>query len=55
MQSINQNSLIEENKLQNILLDIKKKYGKNSILKGMNLCNGARTIERNNEVGGHRA
>lgn len=55
MQSINHNSLIEENKLQNILLDIKKKYGKNSILKGMNLCNGARTIERNNEVGGHRA
>ena len=55
MQSINHNSLIEENKLQNVLLNIKKKYGKNSILKGMNLCNGARTIERNNEVGGHRA
>lgn len=52
---INYSSLQEENKLQNVLLNIKKKYGKNSILKGMNLCNGARTIERNNEVGGHRA
>ena len=32
---------------------IKKKYGKNAILKGMNLLEGAKTISRNKEVGGH--
>lgn len=44
----------EDNKLQHILLDIKNKYGKNSILKGMNLEEGATTIDRNNQVGGHK-
>ena len=33
---------------------IKNKYGKNSILKGMNLEEGATTIDRNNQVGGHK-
>ena len=37
------------------LNDIKKKYGKNAILKGMNLQEGATTIDRNNQIGGHRA
>ena len=41
--------------LQNIMIDIKKKYGKNSILKAMNLEEGATTIDRNNMIGGHRA
>lgn len=45
---------IEENKLQNIMLDIKKKYGKNAILKAMNLEEGATTIERNKQIGGHK-
>ena len=45
----------EEDKLQHILLDIKNKYGKNSILKGMNLEKGGREIDRNNQIGGHRA
>ena len=44
----------EEKKVQKAILDIKKKYGKNAILKGMNLESGATTIERNNQVGGHR-
>ena len=44
----------EERKLQNVLLDIKNKYGKNSILKGMNLEEGATTIERNGQIGGHK-
>lgn len=43
-----------ENKLQHVMLDIKKKYGKNSILKAMNLSEGATTIDRNNQIGGHR-
>lgn len=45
----------EENKIQNVMLEIKKKYGKNAILKGMNLEEGATTIERNGQIGGHRA
>lgn len=44
-----------ESKIQNVLLEIKKKYGKNAILKGMNLEEGGTTIERNNQIGGHKA
>ena len=36
------------------MLNIKKKYGKNSILKGMNYVEGATTRDRNNQIGGHR-
>jgi DNA polymerase V len=44
----------DELKLQHVLLDIKNKYGKNAILKAMNLEEGATTIDRNNQVGGHK-
>ena len=44
----------EDNKLQHTLINIKNKYGKNSILKGMNFEEGATTIDRNNQVGGHK-
>lgn len=44
-----------ERQLQETVLNIKNKYGKNSILKGMNLEEGATTIERNKQIGGHRA
>lgn len=44
----------EENKLQHVLIDIKNRYGKNAILKGMNLEDGGTTIDRNNQIGGHR-
>ena len=44
----------EENKLGHVLIDIKNKYGKNAILKGMNLEEGGTTIDRNNQIGGHR-
>ena len=40
--------------IQRTILDIKHKYGKNAILKGMNLEKGATTIERNGQVGGHK-
>ena len=45
---------IDEKKLQEAMLNIKKKYGKNSILKAMNLESGATTIQRNKQVGGHQ-
>ena len=44
----------EENSLQNTILGIKDKYGKNSILRGMNFEEGATMRERNGEVGGHK-
>lgn len=47
--------LEREKKMQRAVLDIKKKYGKNAILKGMNLQQGAMTIERNGQIGGHKA
>ena len=48
-----QEELIEK-ELQKAMIDIKKKYGKNAILKGMNLQEGATTIERNRQIGGHK-
>ncbi|NCC43343.1 MAG: DNA methylase [Clostridia bacterium] len=44
-----------ERKMQEAMLDIKKKFGKNAILKGMNLEEGATTIDRNRQIGGHKA
>lgn len=44
-----------ERKLQRITLAMQDKYGKNAILKGMNLVEGGTTIERNGQIGGHKA
>ena len=40
--------------MQHAIIDIKKKFGKNSIIKGMNLEEGATTLERNKQIGGHK-
>ena len=45
----------KERKLQEAMLTVKKKYGKNAILKGMNLQEGATTLKRNRQIGGHKA
>ena len=45
---------MKERELQKSILEIKKKYGKNAILKGMNFEDGGTTIERNEQVGGHK-
>lgn len=45
----------KEDSLQKVRLEIMKKYGKNAILKGMNLVEGSTTIERNSQIGGHKA
>lgn len=44
-----------ENDLQLAVISLHRKYGKNSVLKGMNFLEGATTIERNSQIGGHRA
>ena len=48
-------NLQKERKMQETMLSIKKKYGKNAILKGMNLEEGATAKERNSRIGGHKA
>lgn len=45
----------KEYKMQKAMLDIKDKFGKNAILKGMNLQSGATTMKRNKQIGGHRS
>lgn len=47
--------LEKERKLQEAMLSVKKRYGKNAMLKGMNLLDGATTMERNRQIGGHKA
>ena len=47
--------LARERKLQEAMLGIKSKYGKNAILKGTNLVDGATAADRNGRIGGHKA
>ena len=48
-------ALLKERKAQEAVLAIRKKFGKNAILKGTNLEEGATTIDRNRQIGGHIA
>ena len=48
-------ALKREKNLQQAVLDIKNKYGKNAILKGMNYEEGATAAQRNRQIGGHKA
>ena len=45
----------KERRLQRAALTLQEKFGKNAVLKGMNLLEGGTTIERNQQIGGHRA
>lgn len=45
----------KEKRLQYALIGIKDKYGKNGVFKGMDLLKGATTLERNAQIGGHKA
>lgn len=47
--------LKKEKKKQMAIIDIKKKFGKNAILKGMNFEDGATAKDRNSQIGGHKA
>ena len=48
-------ALQKEQRMQEVLLNIKQKYGKNAILRGLNFEEGATAIERNKQIGGHKA
>jgi DNA polymerase V len=45
----------KEKALQRAMIEVRKRYGMNAIVKGMNLEKGATTIERNQQIGGHKA
>ena len=47
--------LDREKRMQEAMLNIKKKFGKNAVLKGMNLQEGATARDRNEQIGGHKA
>lgn len=48
-------ALAREKRQQEAIIAIKKKFGKNAILKGMNLEEGATARNRNRQIGGHKA
>jgi len=48
-------TLERERRRQKAVLTIKKRFGKNAILKGMNLEEGATAVKRNGQIGGHKA
>ena len=50
-----QKELAKERKMQQAMLSIRGKFGKNAILRGMNLEEGATTRDRNEQIGGHKA
>ena len=50
-----QAELAREKKIQEAMIDIKKRFGKNAVLKGTNLSEGATGKDRNNQIGGHKA
>ena len=50
-----QTELEREKRMQKAMLDVKHKFGKNAILKGMNLQEGATAKDRNSQIGGHKA
>lgn len=51
----NSEDLEKNRKVQKAVISIKNKFGKNAIVKGMNLQEGATTLERNKQIGGHRS
>ena len=48
-------ALEREKKMQQAMLSIKKRFGKNAVIKGMNLEEGATALDRNGRIGGHKA
>ena len=50
-----EHDLKRELKLQKAIINLKQRMGKNAIFRGADLLEGATTIERNSQIGGHRA
>jgi DNA polymerase V len=48
-------ALEKEKKAQEAVLALRKKFGKNAVIRGMNLQEGATAVQRNEQIGGHKA
>ena len=48
-------ALEREKRIQGAMLEVRRKYGASALFKGMNLLDGAMTLERNTQIGGHKA
>ena len=48
-------ALAREKRVQETVIQLKKKFGKNAVMKGTNLEEGATSIDRNQQIGGHKA
>ena len=51
---VDYDSLEKEKRIQRAMIEVRQKYGASAIFKGMNLLEGATTLERNGQIGGHR-
>jgi DNA polymerase V len=47
--------LDREHRIQGAMAEVRKRYGANAVFKGMNMLEGATMLERNQQIGGHRA
>ena len=52
---IDYNALERDRRLTAAMLEVRRKYGANAVFKGMNMLEGATTLERNTQIGGHKA
>jgi len=52
---MNYAALEREKRIQGAMLEIRKRFGRNAVIKGINLMEGATSIERNQQIGGHKA
>jgi DNA polymerase V len=52
---IDYDALERDRRLQGAMLEVRRKFGPNAVFKGMNLLEGATTLERNQQIGGHKA
>ena len=51
---VDYDSLEKERRIQRAMIEVRQKYGASAIFKGMNLLEGATTLERNGQIGGHK-
>ena len=52
---IDYDALERDRRLQGAMLEVRRKFGPNVVFKGMNMLEGATTLERNQQIGGHKA
>ena len=52
---VDYDALERDRRLTGAMLEVRKRFGPNAVFKGMNMLEGATTLERNQQIGGHKA